>query len=152
MSIGRRCPAVKRAMDIAAATVGLLLLLPLLLIVAAAIKLTSRGPVLFCQERIGRRFRPFRIYKFRTMVQDAPMRGGTITVGDDPRITLAPPIARRLARWAWPLCRLREKVPLLCTHYLGAIRKVGPETRRPFGGQAEDRKQVHDIVHERSIS
>jgi len=39
------------------------------------------------------------------------------------RITLAPPIARRLARWAWPLCCLLEKVPFLCTHYLGAIRK-----------------------------
>ena len=39
------------------------------------------------------------------------------------RITLAPPIARRLARWCWPLCCLLEKVPLLCTHYLGAIRK-----------------------------
>jgi len=39
------------------------------------------------------------------------------------RITLAPPIARRLARWAWPLCCLLEKIPLLCTHYLGVIRK-----------------------------
>lgn len=77
----------KRAMDVLASAAGLLLLSPLLLGVALLIKLTSRGPALFCQERVGRGFRPFVIYKFRTMVQEAPARGGVITVGADPRIT-----------------------------------------------------------------
>ncbi len=74
-------------MDVLASAAGLLLLSPLLLGVALLIKLTSRGPALFCQERVGRGFRPFVIYKFRTMVQEAPARGGVITVGADPRIT-----------------------------------------------------------------
>ncbi|MDQ1291170.1 MAG: hypothetical protein QG615_972, partial [Nitrospirota bacterium] len=59
---------IKRLVDIVAASVGLLLLSPLFLILAALIKLDSSGPVLFRQERIGRGFIPFLIYKFRTMV------------------------------------------------------------------------------------
>jgi lipopolysaccharide/colanic/teichoic acid biosynthesis glycosyltransferase len=78
---------MKRAFDIIAASVGLVLLAPLLLVVSLLIKLDSPGPVLFRQERMGRGFHPFRIYKFRTMVQDAPGQGGMITFGGDPRIT-----------------------------------------------------------------
>jgi lipopolysaccharide/colanic/teichoic acid biosynthesis glycosyltransferase len=69
------------------ACLGLVLLAPLFLIVAVLIKLDTRGPVFFRQERMGRAFRPFLIYKFRTMVQDAPRRGGSITFGTDTRIT-----------------------------------------------------------------
>jgi lipopolysaccharide/colanic/teichoic acid biosynthesis glycosyltransferase len=79
--------AVKRAFDIVVAAVGLLLVAPLFLVVAALIKLDSRGPVFFRQERVGRGFRPFRIYKFRTMVQDASQRGGPLTSANDPRVT-----------------------------------------------------------------
>jgi lipopolysaccharide/colanic/teichoic acid biosynthesis glycosyltransferase len=57
------------------------------LLVSLLIKLDSQGPVFFRQERVGRNFRRFLIYKFRTMVQDAPWRGRSITVGEDPRIT-----------------------------------------------------------------
>src|SRR5436309_1386132 len=81
----RECSA--RAFNIAASALGLLLLSPLLLVVALAVKLTSRGPVFFRQERIGRGFRPFWIYKFRTMVPDAPRLGAAITIGEDPRVT-----------------------------------------------------------------
>ena len=76
-----------RARDVVLAGVGIVLLSPLFVFVALAVKLGSRGPVFFRQERIGRRFRPFFVYKFRTMVQDADKRGGVITVGHDPRIT-----------------------------------------------------------------
>lgn len=69
------------------AAIGLVLLSPLLIVVACLVRLTSPGPVLFRQERIGRRFRSFAICKFRTMVEDAPLRGSRITFGDDPRIT-----------------------------------------------------------------
>ncbi len=78
---------MKRTFDIAVGVLGLLLLSPLWAVVVLLIKLDSRGPVFFRQERVGRRFRPFFIYKFRTMVQDAPHKGGPITVGEDPRIT-----------------------------------------------------------------
>src|SRR5215470_475634 len=78
---------MKRAFEILVSTLGLILLFPVLLFVALLIKLDSPGPVFFRQERMGMGFRPFRIYKFRTMVADAHQIGGSITYGDDPRIT-----------------------------------------------------------------
>ena len=107
----------KRALDIAASGVGLLLLSPLLLAVAVLVKLTSRGSALFRQERIGRRFRPFVIYKFRTMVVDAPARGGLITVGEDPRITR---IGRLLRRTKF------DEFPQLLNVLKGDMSLVGP--------------------------
>jgi lipopolysaccharide/colanic/teichoic acid biosynthesis glycosyltransferase len=78
---------IKRFFDIVVSAVGITLLLPFLAAIAAAVKLTSPGPVFFRQERMGRGGLPFFILKFRSMVQDAPKLGGPITVGDDPRIT-----------------------------------------------------------------
>lgn len=78
---------LKRLFDITVAAAGLLVLSPLLAMVALLVRLTSRGPVFFRQERIGRGFRPFRIYKFRSMVKDAPKLGSAVTFGADPRIT-----------------------------------------------------------------
>ena len=78
---------MKRVFDILMATIGLILLSPLFLLVAVLIKLDSPGPIFFRQERIGKRFRPFFIYKFRTMVEHAAQIGTEITYGNDPRIT-----------------------------------------------------------------
>jgi len=78
---------MKRVFDILMATIGLILLSPLFLLVAVLIKLDSPGPIFFRQERIGKRFRPFFIYKFRTMVENAAQIGTEITYGNDPRIT-----------------------------------------------------------------
>src|SRR5882724_6515035 len=78
---------MKRVFDILMATIGLILLSPLFLLVALLIKLDSAGPIFFRQERIGKRFRPFFIYKFRTMVENAAQIGTEITYGNDPRIT-----------------------------------------------------------------
>jgi lipopolysaccharide/colanic/teichoic acid biosynthesis glycosyltransferase len=77
----------KRACDVIGASLGLVALLPLFMVVAAWIKLHDGGPVLFRQVRVGRHGDPFRMWKFRTMAIDAERRGGTLTVGDDPRIT-----------------------------------------------------------------
>ena len=66
---------MKRTFDMVVAALGLVMLSPLLLFVALLIKLDSHGPILFKQERIGKEFRPFLIYKFRTMVQNAPEIG-----------------------------------------------------------------------------
>jgi lipopolysaccharide/colanic/teichoic acid biosynthesis glycosyltransferase len=78
----------KRCLDVLVASAGLLLLGPLLVGVAVAIKLDSPGPVFFRQVRVGRHGREFRIHKFRTMVaQQDDRRQRQITVGEDPRIT-----------------------------------------------------------------
>jgi len=78
---------MKRLFDLFFSITGLLVLLPLFLVVALAIKLDLRGPVFFRQERIGRHFKPFRIYKFRAMISDASQKGPSITVAGDSRVT-----------------------------------------------------------------
>jgi lipopolysaccharide/colanic/teichoic acid biosynthesis glycosyltransferase len=108
---------MKRVFDVIVAAVGLLLLTPILLLVSLLIKLDSPGPVFFTQERMGRKFRPFRIYKFRTMVPDAPRLGGKITAGADPRITC---IGRYL-RWTKV-----DELPQLLNVLKGDMSVVGP--------------------------
>lgn len=76
----------KRLVDLAAAVVALLVLSPLLLLAAIAVGLSSPGPILFRQERVGRGGALFRMNKFRTMRADAEA-GPALTVGNDPRIT-----------------------------------------------------------------
>jgi lipopolysaccharide/colanic/teichoic acid biosynthesis glycosyltransferase len=85
----------KRLFDFLLALSGLFILAPLLLLLAVVIRLTARGPALFRQERMGRHFRPFIIYKLRTMVPDAPRVGPAITAGRDPRITWLGAILRK---------------------------------------------------------
>jgi len=108
---------IKRVFDVTVAAVGLLLLTPILLLVSLLIKLDSPGPVFFTQERMGRKFRSFRIYKFRTMVPDAPRLGGKITAGADPRITR---IGRYL-RWTKV-----DELPQLLNVLKGDMSVVGP--------------------------
>ncbi|HYH09770.1 MAG TPA: sugar transferase [Thermoanaerobaculia bacterium] len=78
---------LKRLFDVTAAAAGLFFLGPLLLLIAAIVKLDSRGPVFYRGRRTGLHGRPFFIYKFRTMVPDAELRGSTATAHRDPRIT-----------------------------------------------------------------
>jgi len=78
---------LKRLLDILASALGLVLLSPVLALTALAVRLSGPGPVIFRQERVGRFGRPFRLWKFRTMVADAPARGAPLTVAGDPRIT-----------------------------------------------------------------
>ncbi|MBR0145458.1 MAG: sugar transferase [Eubacterium sp.] len=78
---------IKRGFDIAASLIMILLLAPVMLGVAVWIKLDSKGPVFFRQERITQYGRRFRIFKFRTMVADAEQLGTLVTVEEDPRIT-----------------------------------------------------------------
>lgn len=112
----------KRVFDLLGASLALLLLAPLLLLIALAIKLGSRGPVLFRQTRVGRHGRPFRIRKFRTMVHDAAERGLPITVGDDARIT-------RVGHW---LRRARlDELPQLVDVLEGHMSLVGPRPEVP---------------------
>ncbi|MBI5234438.1 MAG: sugar transferase, partial [Deltaproteobacteria bacterium] len=77
----------KRAFDLFASALGLIVLSPLFALAAVLIKLEDSGPVFFVQKRVGKDFKPFDLYKFRTMRPDAHLRGLPLTVGDDPRIT-----------------------------------------------------------------
>ena len=108
---------MKRPFDIVAATAALFILSPLLGLAALLIKLDSPGPVFFKQERIGRSFRPFWIYKFRTMVRDASTRGGLITVGEDRRITRVGRILRKTKV---------DEIPQLINILKGEMAIVGP--------------------------
>jgi hypothetical protein len=114
--------AVKRAFDFCAALGGLILLSPLLLLSAIAVKLDSRGPVFFRQERVGKNFRPFWIFKFRTMVVDAPKLGAQITAGMDPRVTRVGHFLRK--------SKIDELAQLLNV-LLGDMSFVGPRPEVP---------------------
>jgi lipopolysaccharide/colanic/teichoic acid biosynthesis glycosyltransferase len=87
---------MKRAFDIVVSCVGLILLLPFFVVLAILIKIDDPGPVFFGQKRIGRDFRPFSIYKFRTMVKNAEQKGSKLTAGGDQRITRLGKILRAL--------------------------------------------------------
>jgi lipopolysaccharide/colanic/teichoic acid biosynthesis glycosyltransferase len=108
---------MKRGFDIVASMIGLICFLPLLLLLAILIKLDSTGPVFFKQERIGKGFRPFLIYKFRTMVKDAPALGSPITFGNDSRITRAGRILRKVKL---------DELPQLINVLKGDMSFVGP--------------------------
>ena len=118
----------KRLVDVLAAAAGLLLLAPLFLLIAIAIKLDSAGPVFYRQERVGRHGRPFRIFKFRTM-SVAPATGGVpLTVAGDRRITRVGAVLRRtkldelaqlidVLRGTMSLVGPRPEVPRYVAHY-----------------------------------
>jgi exopolysaccharide biosynthesis polyprenyl glycosylphosphotransferase len=121
--------AAKRGMDIAGSVAALTILSPLLLVIALCIRVTSRGPVFFQQERIGRGQRPFRMYKFRTMVADADERkadvlhlnefvgGRMFKIAQDPRVT---PVGRFLRATSL------DELPQFANVLLGEMSIVGP--------------------------
>jgi lipopolysaccharide/colanic/teichoic acid biosynthesis glycosyltransferase len=115
-----RSPA-KRAFDLVLVLVMLPVLLPLLLIVACVVRLTSRGPALFLQKRVGRNGTLFTIYKFRTM-QLSDARRGAITTIDDPAITKV----GRFLRW-WKL----DELPQFLNVVRGEMSLVGPRPKVP---------------------
>ena len=112
----------KRLFDIVLAALGILLLSPLLLAIAVWIKLDSRGPVFFRQERVGRFGQLFRIHKFRTMVVAAPQLGPQISVRGDPRITRAGVVLRRAKL---------DELPQLIDVLAGTMSLVGPRPEVP---------------------
>ena len=113
---------IKRVLDIGGSVIGLLVVSPLLLVVAVLIKLDSPGPVLFCQERIGRGFVPFVIYKFRTMRPSDESAPQVWATANDSRIT---PIGHVLREY-----RLDE-LPQLVNVLRGEMNIVGPRPEQP---------------------
>ena len=114
---------IKRIFDFIAALILLIILSPIMLILAIMIKLESKGPVFYRQERITKYGKKFRIFKFRTMVQDADKKGALVTMGQDPRITK---VGNKIRK-----CRLDE-LPQLLNVIKGEMSFVGtrPEVEK----------------------
>lgn len=113
---------IKRLFDLCASSIGLILLSPMLLLIAALICLDSRGSAFFRQERVGQFGRIFRIHKFRTMVVEAEAWGMQITVGADPRVTRVGALLRRYKL---------DELPQLIDVLLGDMSLVGPRPEVP---------------------
>lgn len=113
----------KRFFDIIFSLALLIILSPLFIIVSIWIKLDSKGPVFYKQERITQYGRIFKIFKFRTMVQNADKIGSLVTLGEDPRITK---IGKKIRK-----CRLDE-IPQLINVFIGDMSFVGtrPEVKK----------------------
>ena len=114
---------MKRLFDFTFSVLGLTILSPVLIILSLLIIITSPGPVLYNQKRIGKQGRLFTLYKFRTMVNDADtMSGGSITVENDDRITT---IGKLLRRWKL------DELPTLWNVLKGDMSFVGPRPDVP---------------------
>jgi lipopolysaccharide/colanic/teichoic acid biosynthesis glycosyltransferase len=114
--------ALKRTLDISASAIGIVILSPVFVALAAAIKLDSPGPVFFRQERVGMGGKPFRIVKFRSMVAAAPSLGVALTTRNDKRITRVGAFVRK--------CKLDE-LPQLFNVLRGDMSLVGPRPEVP---------------------
>ena len=113
---------LKRAFDLILSLLVILIALPMWLAVAIAIKLDSPGPVFYRGTRVGKDGRLFSIYKFRTMVVDAPNKGPGITHGNDPRITRVGRTLRKLKI---------DEMPQLINVLKGEMSIVGPRPEDP---------------------
>ena len=121
---------LKRLIDICGSLFGLVILSPLFIIIAISIKLTSEGPVIFKQERLGKDGKVFKIYKFRTMVVNAENIGDGLTVKSesDSRITKVGRILRKTSL---------DELPQLINVLIGQMSLVGPRpplTYHPYNG------------------
>ncbi|MCI8417972.1 MAG: undecaprenyl-phosphate glucose phosphotransferase [Lachnospiraceae bacterium] len=115
---------VKRCIDIVGALVAIVVFSPFMLVAAVAIKLTSPGPLIYKQERVGLHNRTFQMYKFRSMgVQSPKKERGAWTVPDDPRVT---PVGRIIRRTSV------DEMPQFFNILKGDMSLVGPRPERPF--------------------
>lgn len=125
---------LKRIFDISVSLIGMLLLWPFILIVALIVRLTSKGPALYIQKRIGKDRKLFNCYKFRTMVTDAD-KEGSITVATDLRITA---LGKALRKYKL------DELPQLWNVLIGKMSFVGPRPDTP--GYADALKDDDAVV------
>ena len=132
---------LKRFIDIVASVIALVLLTPVYLVVAIAIKLDSKGDVFYLQERVGRHNVPFRIVKFRSMVSDAESSGAPqLTQDDDPRVTR---VGRFLRKY-----RIDE-LPQFWNVLKGDMSIVGPRPERQYYvEQIQQRVPSYALLHQ----
>ncbi len=115
---------VKRSLDILVSAFGILVSLPVMPVVALAVRLDSKGPVIFKQARVGMRGRTFNMMKFRTMVQDAEAKTGPVWAKEhDPRITRVGKFLRKTHL---------DELPQLFNVIKGEMSIVGPRPERPY--------------------
>jgi exopolysaccharide biosynthesis polyprenyl glycosylphosphotransferase len=140
---GRAANAINRVLDVLLAALLLGVLAVPMLAIAVLIKLTSRGPVIYAQERIGLGGKPFVMYKFRTMRVDAEVDTGPVWAKrDDPRRTAAGVLLRRLSL---------DEVPQLINVLRGEMSLVGPRPERPcfverFAKTIPDYHERHQVL------
>jgi len=115
--------SLKRLLDIGISIICLIILIPVYLITAIGVKLTSKGPIFFSQERVGLKSKPFIMHKFRTMYNDAEINGPMLSSKDDPRIT---PFGKFLRK-----VRIDE-IPQFYTVLKGDMSLVGPRPERKY--------------------
>lgn len=123
---------LKRGFDFIASTIGFILISPILVIISVLIKLTSKGPILFKQKRVGRYGKEFNILKFRTMVVNAEKLGKQITVGKDSRITKVGAFLRKYKF---------DELPQLINVIKGDMSLVGPRPEVPKYVELYNEKQ-----------
>ena len=128
----------KRIFDIVATVIGGLLLLPIIIPIAIWIKLSSKGPLFYVQKRVGKDFKEFNLYKFRSMIVDADRQGPSVTSGDDPRITKVGKIIRRTKI---------DELPQLLNVLKGDMSLVGPrpEVMKFVEQKKEEYKKVLSV-------
>lgn len=107
----------KRVLDIIISVIALIVLLPLFMVIFLLVLITSGSPVFFSQERVGRNWKPFRIFKFRTMIRDAEILGPQVSIDNDFRVT---PFGRILRRYKL------DELPQLINVIKGDMSIVGP--------------------------
>ena len=114
---------IKRGMDIVISFLAIVILIPVYILIAIGVKLTSKGPILFKQQRIGLHGKPFEMIKFRTMFVNAEKNGPQLSSKEDPRITFFGKFLRKV--------RLDE-IPQLFTVFTGTMSLVGPRPERQY--------------------
>lgn len=135
----RRYMMIKRLSDIIMASVGIVLLSPVMAVVAVLIKLESSGPAIFIQQRVGESGREFKMYKFRSMVQDAEKSGAKFATASDARITSLGRIIRKL--------RIDE-LPQLFNVLMGTMSMIGPRPeQKAFVEDLEKEIPLYPIRH-----
>ena len=129
--------AAKRCFDVVASLFGLIALFPIIILVAIVVKISSSGPILFRQQRVGRHRKHFELFKFRTMINGAEALGRETSGTNDPRIT-------QIGVW---LRRTKlDEIPQLINVFIGDMSFVGPRPEIPF--YAENYKKEDQIVLE----
>lgn len=130
---------LKRIFDFIASLIGIILLIPIIIPIIIWIKFSSKGPLFFVQKRVGKNFKEFNLYKFRSMVVDAQNLGPSITSGDDPRITKVGKIIRRTKI---------DELPQLINVLKGDMSIVGPrpEVIKFVNEKKEDYKIVLSVL------
>jgi lipopolysaccharide/colanic/teichoic acid biosynthesis glycosyltransferase len=127
---------IKRAVDVACSAAGLVFLSPLIMYVALRVYLSSEGPVIYSQERVGYLGRIFRIHKFRSMYINAEADGPRLASKSDVRIT---PWGRIMRRWKL------DELPQLWNVLIGDMSMVGPRPEREYYiSQLQQKKQPFD--------